>query len=80
MSKKWKVWVEPAGMNIVRNSKELQAVLQKIGNDVVAKAGEGYEATVRTGGSRAKCTVRAVTPRAYYSNLKHNTLLKALGG
>lgn len=37
-----------------------------------------YEKT-KVGAKRVRAKVKASTPHAYYSNLKHNTLMKALG-
>lgn len=80
MAKKWKVWVEPSAVYEVMNSAEVKAVLEDEANKIQARAGEGYEVTVQNGTKRASARVRAATPKAYYSNLKHNTLLKAMGG
>lgn len=80
MARKWKIWVEPKGMSQVMKSNEVVSALKEIGDGVTSRAGEGYEAEVMVKSNRAVCHVRPVTPKAYYSNKKNNTLLKALGG
>jgi hypothetical protein len=45
-----------------------------------AMSGHVYELTVKTGRKRAKAIIAAGDHAAYFSNLKHNTLLKAIGG
>lgn len=41
---------------------------------------EEFEASTTVRGSRAVATVYPGTAHAYNSNLKHNTLIKAMGG
>ena len=70
--------LNPEGVNELLNTSELMEYMQKIGDGVATRAGEGYAADTRPGEKRAHTFVKATTPHAYYSNLKHNTLLKAL--
>lgn len=69
-----------AGVRELLQSAEMKSVIDDYVNQVQKRAGDEYEAVVKTGATRVSGTVRAATPHAYYSNLKHNTLLKALGG
>lgn len=80
MAKKWKCYITKSGMSQVLRSKEVNSCLKEIGDNIVSNAGEGYEATVTTLSNRCVLHVKATTPKAYNSNLKHNTLLKAMGG
>jgi len=65
---------------------EMQGVLSEYAEQVHQRCAAGsagpdeYEASTQVRGTRAVATVRAATKRAYHSNLKHNTLLKALRG
>lgn len=70
--------LDPKGVHALLNSQELMDGMQKIGERMANEAGEGYAADTRPGEKRAHTFVKAVTPHAYYSNLKHNTLLKVL--
>lgn len=60
-------------------SAEMQAVIDQKAAAVQAACGEGFEMDGSIKGDRYKATVRAATPKAYYSNRKHKTLQKALG-
>ncbi len=70
--------LNPAGVGQLLKSPELCKVLQTYGNDVAHRAGYGYQAHTSVGKKRANTFVRPKTTEAYYDNLKHNTLLKAL--
>lgn len=70
--------LDPAGVHALLNDTDLMEYMQKIGDGVATRAGEGYEADTRPGEKRAHTFVKATTAHAYYSNLKHNSLLKAL--
>lgn len=67
------------GIRELRNDPGVCAELTRQANRVAASAGEGFVAEpVKKGGTRARVKVHPDTPHAYYSNLKYNTLLKAL--
>ena len=66
------------GVRQLLNTQSLMDGMQAIGERMASEAGEGYEADTKPGKKRAHTFVKAVTPHAYYSNLKHNTLLKVL--
>lgn len=73
-----------AGVAELLKGAEMQGILSEYAEQVRQHCSAGsagpdeYEATTAVKGTRAVATVRAATPRAYYSNLKHNTLLKAV--
>lgn len=67
------------GLRELRNDPGIMAELQKQANNIANRAGEGFIAdTVEKGWSRARCGIHTDDAHAYYSNLKHNTLLKAI--
>lgn len=79
--KKVKVWIDKkAFSDVVFKGEELKQVVSDEANAIQGRAGEGYEAETKIGANRVYAVVRAATPKAYYSNLKHNTLLKSIGG
>lgn len=78
MASKFKVWIEPAGMNAVRNSPEVQKWLEETGNAIAGRANGDYRVEVKTGKTRAHCNVIADSVATYYDNLKNNSLLKAM--
>lgn len=80
MSKKLEVKLNRAGVAELLKSAEVQNMLQHYAGTVQEAAGAEYETTVTHGKNRCWATISPSTPKAYYSNLKHNTLLKALGG
>lgn len=70
--------LNPKGIRELLNCAELCDGMQEIGERVARRAGDEYEADTRPGKKRAHTFVKPTTAHAYYSNLKHNTLLKAL--
>lgn len=67
------------GLRQLRNDPGVMAELQKQANSIAQRAGEGFVADkVTKGSTRARCRVHADTAEAYYKNLKHNTLAKAI--
>lgn len=65
---------------------EMRQVLSSYAGEVCRRCTAGgvgveeYESEVVPGRTRAVAYVRPATAHAYYSNLKHNTLLKAVSG
>lgn len=77
---KVKVWIDKdAFSEVVLKGAGMQAAVREAADATLAIVGEEYEATVSAGGRRVVGRVHAATPHAYYSNRKHNTLLKAIG-
>lgn len=77
---KTKIELNSAGIKELLKSKEITTQVNEIASGVANRAGEGFEINSRIGANRAVATVYAATPKAFYSNLKNKTLLKALGG
>ena len=74
-----------AGLKELRNESGVMAELQKHGNRIAERANgmlddePGFVAEdAKKGNTRAHVNVVCDTPHAYYSNLKNNTLLKAM--
>lgn len=67
------------GVKELLKGAEMQGIIKDYAQQVQGAAGDGYEAEMVTGANRVWATIKAGTAHAYYSNLKHNTLLKALG-
>lgn len=68
-----------SGLRELRNDPGVCAELQKQAENIARRAGDGYVAEpVQTGATRAKGIVHPDTAHAYYSNLRHNTLMKAI--
>lgn len=75
-----------AGVAELLKGQPMQDILADYAEQVRSRCTAGsvgpdeYEVSTRVRGSRAVATVRAATPHARNSQLKYNTLLKALGG
>lgn len=75
-----------AGVGELLRSEAMQEILSDYAEQVRGRCTAGevgveeYETSTSVRGTRAVSTVRAATYHARNSNLKHNTLLKALGG
>ena len=67
------------GVMDLMKSAEMQSVIQNYTERIANAAGDGFAGDVQVH-NRTVGRVKAVTPHAYFSNLKHNTLLTALGG
>lgn len=80
MSKDFKFELNSAGVSELLNCSEIKNVCMEYAENVRNTCGDGYEVQEYSGKYRSGARVHAATPHAYYSNLKHNTLLKALGG
>lgn len=72
-----------AGVRELLQGAEMQSILQTAAEKAAAAAmsdsGLEYNVEPRMGKKRAKAIVTPGNAHAYYSNLKHNWLLKALG-
>ncbi len=77
---KVKVWIDiKAFSEVVLKGQGMQALVKQVADATVSNAGDEYEATVTVGSKRVTARVHPATPHAYYSNKKHNTMLKAVG-
>lgn len=79
MASKFVFELNRAGVRDLLKGEEMQSICSSYGDAILSVAGEGYKKTVHVGRNRANCSVKTDTPKAYYSNLKHNTLINALG-
>ena len=79
-----KVQLNITGLRELRKEPGIKAELYKHGKNIAERANgmlgeEGYVAEQPADGkTRSHVNVKCDTPHAYYSNLKHNTLLKAV--
>ncbi|HEM4671137.1 hypothetical protein HO932_05315 [Streptococcus suis] len=67
-----------SGVRELMKSSEMQSILTETANEVVNRAGDGYEQDIYVGKSRANAMVSAKTYQAKKDNLNNNTLLKVL--
>lgn len=80
MSKRVEIELNSAGIRELLKSSEMESFCRQQAEGVANRAGDGYVVDTHVGKTRVNAMVSAETRKAYYSNLKHNTLLKALGG
>lgn len=80
---KVKIELDSAGIRELLRSQammdKVEGTAQKVCDVAVASSGRNYEVVPKVGAGRVQASVKASDAHAYYSNLKHNTLLKALG-
>lgn len=74
MRMQWKM----KGFKEVRTSQEMEALLQKVIDEMVNDLGEGYEGDVQTGRTRSRGGVVTASEKAKRENARNNTLLRAL--
>lgn len=67
-----------AGFKKVRKSPEMEALLQKIVDEMLNELGDGYEGDVQQGRSRARGGVITATNQAKRDNATNQALLRAL--
>lgn len=77
---KVKFKLNSSGVRALLQSPEARNLVMEYANNIKARAGEGYEASVVIGKYRARASVIATTYESRKDNYEHNTLLKALGG
>lgn len=80
MSKKVEFELNSDGVKELLKGAEMQSIIRECATAVLDSAGDLYEMEMKEGANRCWATVRPANAHGYYSNLKHNTLLKALGG
>lgn len=69
-----------SGVRDLLRSEKMQNVVKSYADDIKEQAGEGYESDSYVGRNRVNASVWPETIHAKHSNLKHNTLLKAMTG
>lgn len=79
MSKSFKFTLNISGVRELMQGQAMQGVLDGYANQVLNSAGPGYYKDSYVGKTRANSMIYAKTIEAKKKNLKHNTLLKALG-
>lgn len=79
MSEKMKIELNELGVRELLKSSEISAVCKAQADAVAARAGDGYSVEEREYLERIGYVVSAETEEARHDNMKHNTLLKALG-
>lgn len=80
MSKNVEFELNSDGVKELLRGAEMQSIIRECTSAVLDSAGDLYEMEMKEGANRCWGTVRPSGAHGYYSNLKHNTLLKALGG
>jgi uncharacterized protein YigE (DUF2233 family) len=80
MSDDFEFHLNSAGVREIMQSGEMLQIVSDLGQQVLSQCGEGYKIKNGVGETRAGSTVSVDSAHAYYSNRKHKTLQKALGG
>lgn len=78
MSSRVKIKLNKAGVRELLRSSEAQQICMEEASRIQSNAGEGFEVGERNYPERKGAAVYPATDKAYYHNLKHNTLLKAM--
>lgn len=78
MSKKVKFELNLAGLNELRRSSGMQAVLSSMASARATRAGNGFDYEVKTGKKRAYANIRATTNEARKKNQENNVLAKVI--
>lgn len=79
-----KVELNHDGMRELLRSQEVADLLLEYAEKIQSNCAQGtvepdeYSTSLKIGGTRAKASVFPITRHAYYSNLKHNTIEKAI--
>lgn len=68
------------GVRELLQSPEAAKLCETIALRALQTLGAGYGSDTRTGRHRVRVEISAKSPRAYFHNLKHNAILKAVGG
>ena len=78
MANKVKFVLNRAGVAELMKSAEMVSILNEYASSAVSKLGNGFGSSTHIGKTRANVQVKAETPHAYFSNRKHNSILKAV--
>ena len=71
--------LDDAGIQEMLKSDGIVRTCETQASRIAAAAGDGYEVERRNYPERGGAAVYPSTPKAYFDNLKNNTLLKAMG-
>ena len=77
---KFKFELNRAGVRELMLSKEMEAGLESLGANALARLGDGYSVNTRRGRNRVNVEVKADTWAARRENMEANTILKAVQG
>lgn len=84
MAKSIRFELNSAGVVELLQSEAMSGIIanatERVAEAARSSSGLEYTASVRCSGDRVKGRVSAGSAKAHYHNLKHNTLVKALGG
>lgn len=72
--------LDEIGIRELLKSEEIEKLIEELANDVQKRAGENYHVEIKRGQKRVNAKIKPSSAHAYYSNLKHDTLTKALMG
>lgn len=75
---KLKFVLNKAGVRQLLKSEEMKSILTEKATGIRNRCGDGYEQDIYVGRNRANAKVWAETFKAKRSNLKNNTILKAV--
>ena len=78
MSEKFMVVLNREGVRGLLKSEDVKSYVEETAKAVQAKCGEEYTVDTYVGKNRVSSRVSTATIHAIKSNLKHNTLLKAV--
>lgn len=67
-----------SGVRELLKGEDMKKVLSEKADEIVGRCGDGFEAKENVGTNRANVLIKTNSVRAYYKNLKENTILKAL--
>lgn len=67
-----------AGVRELLKGGEMKNIVEGYASEIRGRAGPDYEQDSYVGKTRVNAMVYPGSPEAYYRNLKHNTLLKAI--
>ena len=68
------------GVRQLLQSAEAREICEDAAKQALQTLGDGYGSDTRTGKNRVIVEISPETPKAYYENKRHNTILKAVGG
>lgn len=80
MAKHVEVELNRDGVRELMKSKEMMGICKELADAAAQRCGEGFAVSTYNGKTRVNAEVYAETVRAKRSNMKHNTILKALRG
>ena len=71
--------LDSKGVRQLLQSAGAREICEDAAKQALQTLGDGYGSDTRTGKNRVIVEISPQTPRAYYENRRHNTILKAVG-